>query len=135
MKRCAILSAFVLFGVLAACDDRHTDFDHAHVDTIAVLSKYADTGDPNPVARWLTTYHGEAGGHQVRISTVAWLSKHPALIAPALAAIPDDEFGSVSSLLAFAATDSGQTAPFEQALSVSGDPRALAIRAQRERPG
>jgi hypothetical protein len=48
----------------------------AEMDTNRLLRDYSRTGDPKPVAEWLTSYQGEAPGSQVMATLGKWAPRH-----------------------------------------------------------
>jgi hypothetical protein len=72
------------------------------------LSTYTKTRVAAPVHSWVSSYHGEASGHQMMITLVEWGNLNRVEMNSLLESWPLSDRNEVIDRLVFAASDSGQ---------------------------
>jgi len=102
---------FVAF-LLSGCAKPHP-FSAPSIELERRLDRYLDSHDPTPLYEWVAMYHGEAPGHQMRITFVDWGNSHIKDMNEVLKSWPIETRADVFDLLEWAAKDSGQKIKFK----------------------
>ena len=109
MKKMLFL-AFLLG--LSGCA-RIDDSSYPSIELESRLKTYLRTRDAKPVFKWVEEYHGEASGHQMRITFVSWGNRNKKKMEQLLNSWPQQNRKTVFELLIWAAEDSGQKLEFK----------------------
>lgn len=120
MRKLRILIS--VFGFLVACllalavyvYSTEDSIGKAHWDTVMIVQGYAWglKGDEQ-VVEWITEYHGEAPGAEVRAVILNFGIRHPRDFLRILKQIPVEKRTEVIDLLRFSLEDTGQEKAFQ----------------------
>ena len=100
----------ILFVLMGCATDQ---FSAPSIELEIRLSEYLSTKAPGRIYIWVSSYHGEAPGHQMMITFVEWGNRHVQDMNMLLKQWPEATRGRTYDLLQCAATDSGQVIRFK----------------------
>ena len=91
--------------MFSACQ-KVDEFSQPSIELKEKLADYKNSKNPKPIYEWVSTYHGEASGHQMMINFVNWGNQNVSDMNNLLSTWPNSNRKQVFYLLEWAATDS-----------------------------
>ncbi|WP_119392673.1 hypothetical protein [Taklimakanibacter lacteus] len=121
--------AFLLYNALHRPFDDSISLAGRHTDELLALHERNDQSEE--VLAWLKQYHGEAPGHQVRISFIVWAIDNTKSAETILEKLQTD--AATTNGLAFAITDGCRNKAFRDAFGQSTSSTVRAIISEVDR--